>query len=70
MVLLNFQWVYKSVLDWVFIFIIVDIDECAIKQPCNSQNAICKNTVGSYKCVCKTGFTGDGINCQKGIMII
>ena len=31
-------------------------------SPC-SMNATCKNTVGSHSCMCKDGFTGNGINC-------
>ena len=26
---------------------------------CHS-NALCQNTVGSYKCICRPGFIGDG----------
>lgn len=32
---------------------IVDIDECD-RQPCG--NGTCKNTVGSYNCLCFPGF--------------
>lgn len=28
------------------------------------ENADCKNTIGSYKCQCKTGFQGNGIICK------
>ena len=33
-----------------------------VKTSCN-ENADCFNTPGSFNCVCKTGFTGDGKNC-------
>ena len=26
-------------------------------------NAICNDTIGSYECTCKYGYTGDGKNC-------
>ena len=35
-----------------------DIDECK-KSPCHS-NANCTNTIGSYKCVCRHGYSGNG----------
>ncbi|XP_048589459.1 fibrillin-1 [Nematostella vectensis] len=43
----------------------IDIDECAVSRdsPCD-KNAECNNTVGSYKCTCKPGYTGDGKTCQ------
>ena len=41
-----------------------DIDECATaKHNCDS-NAECTNSDGSFTCACKTGFTGDGVQCQ------
>ena len=45
----------------------VDIDECAdpLLNDCH-VNADCTNTIGSYQCKCKTGFSGDGkINCSQ-----
>ncbi|KAI0210407.1 Mucin-like protein [Lamellibrachia satsuma] len=33
-----------------------DIDECTINNPCDSH-ATCNNTIGTFKCVCQTGFT-------------
>jgi len=41
-----------------------DIDECATGQNnCAPNTAICTNTVGSYSCVCKPGYSGDGVAC-------
>ncbi|KAK2181108.1 hypothetical protein NP493_410g01020 [Ridgeia piscesae] len=34
----------------------VDVDECRDNSTCDSQ-ATCSNTVGTYKCVCHSGFT-------------
>ena len=28
------------------------------------MNAICTNTIGSRNCSCKTGYSGDGFNCD------
>ena len=43
---------------------ILDIDECtAESSPCD-ENANCTNTVGSYNCICKQGFSGNGTICQ------
>ena len=40
-----------------------DINECeAGKHNCHA-NASCKNTKGSFVCICKPGYSGDGVNC-------
>ena len=38
-----------------------DINECAT-QSCHHL-AHCTNTIGSYSCRCRTGFTGNGHHC-------
>lgn len=40
-----------------------DADECNATVPVCDVNAICRNTVGSFVCICKTGFTGNGFSC-------
>ena len=47
-------------------YLISDIDECSNStlNDCDA-NAICVDTIGSHKCTCKTGFTGDGRNCSS-----
>lgn len=41
----------------------VDIDECAAGEFVCDVNANCSNTDGSYNCICKRGFTGNGTSC-------
>ncbi len=44
---------------------ITDIDECtAGTDSCDSNNANCMNTPGSFSCTCNTGFIGDGFTCE------
>ncbi|KAL9953458.1 hypothetical protein ACROYT_G040880 [Oculina patagonica] len=41
-----------------------DIDECAAGTHSCDSNAECINTKGSYNCICKPGYHGDGKNCE------
>lgn len=43
---------------------VTDIDECALGEHACSENADCINTIGSYDCVCREGFAGDGFKCH------
>ena len=40
-----------------------DIPECVRELDDCDMNATCINTVGSYDCMCNTGFTGNGFTC-------
>ena len=46
----------------------IDIDECKGSNNVCDENANCSNTVGSYNCTCKDGFTGDGHSCSGKIV--
>ena len=43
-------------------FLFLDLKECA-SNPCHEQ-ADCTEELGSFKCVCKAGFNGDGLSCN------
>ena len=45
-----------------------DVDECE-RKPCH-ENANCTNTPGSFECLCKTGYTGNGSHCAGGNIAI
>uniref|UniRef100_A0AAZ3QJG8 Signal peptide, CUB and EGF-like domain-containing protein 3 n=1 Tax=Oncorhynchus tshawytscha TaxID=74940 RepID=A0AAZ3QJG8_ONCTS len=40
------------------------VDECAEQIDNCSIDAICQNTLKSYKCICKSGYKGDGKHCE------
>ncbi len=45
--------------------IITDINECELAiHGCETKNAICKNTFGSYECICKIGLVMYDGTCQ------
>lgn len=43
---------------------VLDMDECGASKSICDVNAECENTLGSFKCLCKTGFTGNGLVCN------
>ena len=46
------------------LFVTLYLDECRGNNNHCHQNAVCTNTLGSYKCQCATGYTGDGFSCS------
>ncbi|CAH3032913.1 unnamed protein product, partial [Pocillopora meandrina] len=42
-----------------------DTDECSSGSHDCSADAYCNNTVGSFTCTCKAGFSGDGKKCKS-----
>ena len=47
----------------------LDNDECSLNTSECDPNANCSNTLGSYECVCRAGFEGDGRNCTSTYML-
>ncbi|XP_078577626.1 uncharacterized protein LOC144862737 [Branchiostoma floridae x Branchiostoma japonicum] len=41
-----------------------DVNECTRQDNECNDNAICHNSPGSYRCVCRPGYVGDGRECQ------
>ena len=39
-----------------------DFDECLLGRSNCLDEAICTNTIGSFTCSCKDGYSGDGVN--------
>ena len=52
--------------DNTYLSLYVDIDECAMGTDMCADRSIadCTNNFGSYECICKTGYTGDGFSCE------
>ena len=47
-----------------FGYSLTDADECNTSVSVCDVNADCKNTLGSYRCSCKAGFSRDGHTCK------
>jgi len=47
---------------------LIDINECNAggTNNCHPQ-AICTNTIGSFTCTCKTGYSGSGVSCTGNV---
>ena len=47
----------------------LDVDECEM-EPCQGANMQCNNLVGSYECMCQTGyaFNDDG-ECTRKYLV-
>ena len=49
----------------VFLFsLFSDINECNASAKVCDVNANCQNTLGSYLCSCKAGYSGNGETCK------
>lgn len=49
---------------YYFDSLLLDVDECNASSPVCDVNAICNNTIGSYRCACNPGYSGDGRTCK------
>ncbi|KAG8134469.1 hypothetical protein E2320_007581, partial [Naja naja] len=49
---------------------VFNIDECSLGQYQCGGYSQCYNTLGSYKCKCKEGYRGDGLNCIKYLNLV
>lgn len=55
--------VYKHESKKVLCVWLSDVNECAEATDNCHSDATCINAVGSYRCQCNTGYTGDGFLC-------
>lgn len=49
---------------------IPDIDECIEEISNCSADAVCNNTKGSYNCICKPGYSGNGQTCKGKVFAL
>jgi len=54
-------WHYES-------FVHADIDECVRGTHQCDMNGNCTDNIGSYDCVCRSGYEGDGFNCTGNVL--
>ncbi|XP_074631519.1 signal peptide, CUB and EGF-like domain-containing protein 3 [Acropora palmata] len=47
-----------------------DIDECTALPPVCHVSSQCTNTLGSFRCVCKHGYTYDGKRCSDSKLCV
>ena len=48
----------------------IDVDECTLNTDnCAEDIATCTNTIGSFTCACKTGYSGNGVVCDGNLLI-
>lgn len=57
------NWNCQVIKPWLKSLYFLDIDECLTNTHECSANSECKNTLGSYECICGPGYTGDGKVC-------
>ena len=45
-------------------------DECSSNSQSCDVNAVCSNAKGTYTCICKAGYFGDGRTCSGTVYFI
>lgn len=41
-----------------------DVDECTESPAVCDGQGVCENTLGSFKCICRPGYRGNGTHCE------
>lgn len=47
-----------------------DVDECTESPAVCAGQGVCENTLGSYKCVCRPGYRGNGTHCEGKQLVL
>ena len=47
-----------------------DINECARSTDTCHPRAVCRNTKGSFRCICRQGYRGNGRRCTGMIIYV
>ena len=60
------MYTYSTTVTYMLIFLstLSDIDECTTDTHTCDENADCSNTVGSFTCSCRSGYSGNGEMCD------
>ena len=59
----------EALINFVFLYIILDRDECLDGTHDCDTNAACSNTEGSFSCSCNDGYMGNGTMCTSKAFI-
>ena len=59
------EWVGTAIIFW---YVLSDADECALNtDTCDDVSSTCGNTIGSFDCICNSGFESNGSNTCIGM---
>lgn len=47
-----------------------DVDECIESPVACDGRSVCENTLGSYECVCRPGYRGNGTHCEGKQLVL
>ena len=51
-------------------YIFIDMNECKDSSAICGASGSCTNTVGSFTCLCNSGYSGDGVICTGNLFDI